>query len=89
MVDVQLDKTCQACVRISQGYCDGAESDDLIRPCEFYKRMTNADRIRTMTNNQLAFVLVRTGCPQGHSWRDCKGGECIACWRDWLTQEVI
>jgi len=58
--------------------------------------MTNADRIRAITDEELAEFMVRTGteysCPPPHYFGkneycqkhlpNCKG-----CWLDWLKQE--
>lgn len=53
------------------------------------EHITNADRIRAMTDEELASFLY-------HSWNNaswCNGGcdgecSCEPCWLDWLKQEV-
>lgn len=56
-----------------------------------YKPMTNADRIRSMTDEELAnFVSLCCGwtcaeCPVG---KECNGDECFSTWLDWLKQEA-
>ena len=56
---------------------------------ESWKR-TNADRIRSMTDEELAQYMgdVQTwgGCPN-HGARNCTEN-CADCWLDWLKQEV-
>lgn len=51
--------------------------------------MTNADKIRAMSNEELADVLGVEKCPP---WIDrfhpCKKQGCIACWLDWLNAEA-
>lgn len=53
--------------------------------------MTNADRIRQMTDIQLAkWVCTVHGscvkfCPMA---KDCDGIDCDGAWLDWLKQEV-
>ena len=51
---------------------------------------TNADRIRSMTDEELAQYMgdVQTwgGCPN-HGARNCTEN-CADCWLDWLKQEV-
>ena len=88
MSDGKLDSLCLTCVRSRQGYCDGAEKDELNRPCEFYKRMTNGDRIRAMTDEKLAqwltFVEGKILAKQPALSRS----ELFADWLDWLKQEV-
>lgn len=67
---------------VYRGYCvDG--------PCSGYEPMTNADRIRSMTDEELADLLTA----------DCKYipeelcrkhlGNCDACLREWLKQEIV
>lgn len=61
-----------------------------------FKPMTNADRIRQMTDEELAENICSRCCPEKDafyncvkinkktfSWEDCK-----RCWLDWLKQEV-
>lgn len=88
-----IDKQCRTCVRIRQGYCDGAEPDDT-RHCYFYKRMTNADKIRSMTDEALAelFTDEYDGkkiffCPVGYV-PDCTARDCDKCFLIWLKQEI-
>ena len=56
-----------------------------------YKTLTNADRIRAMTDEELAdFVSLCCGwtcaeCPVG---KECNGDECFSTWLDWLKEEV-
>lgn len=53
--------------------------------------MTNADRIRAMTDEQLAFHSGMTCPPFVALSNKCKGEwnwNCYKCWLDWLKQEV-
>ena len=56
-----------------------------------WEAQTNADRIRRMTDEELAnFVSLCCGwtcaeCPVG---RECNGDECFSTWLDWLKQEA-
>lgn len=52
------------------------------------KKQTNADRIRSMSDEELAvFIDHVSGCPPRHE--DCiESGDCEACWLDWLKQEA-
>ena len=66
--------------------------EDASRCRDFEKRpQTNADRIRAMTDEELAnFVSLCCGwtcaeCPVG---RECNGDECFSTWLDWLKQEA-
>ena len=55
------------------------------------KPQTNADRIRAMTDEELAsFIDHISGCPPKREDCDCIESEddCEACWLDWLRQEA-
>lgn len=56
---------------------------------------TNADRIRAMTDEELADAFRLEGCPKGKAISDCScdlmrepyPNECKKCWLEWLKQE--
>ena len=54
-------------------------------------KKTNADRIRAMTDEELAHWIVEmkiTGCPEDQiSTMWCDDMSCVDCWLDWLKQE--
>lgn len=54
--------------------------------------MTNADRIRAMTDEELAeFIASAVDCCNcKHPRNGCSENDetCAACWCDWLKQEV-
>lgn len=56
--------------------------------------MTNADRIRAMTDEELAKLIAYEGCPEGcpldgkSCWYTQNYDNCHSCWLDWLKQEV-
>lgn len=54
--------------------------------------MTNADKIRAMTDEELAHLLNTCVCPTKKCPKEfddrCKMSDCEKCWRDWLKQEV-
>lgn len=63
------------------------------------KPITNADRIRAMTDEEMAFELACSGCPKEHfikdnEFVDCPAAhepskaDCVKCWLDYLNQEV-
>ena len=59
-------------------------------------KSTNADRIRSMSDEELAKMIIKyaTGhnvdiCPETRSNMDCYEQEtCTDCWLEWLKQEV-
>lgn len=79
---------CRTCLRLHQGLCDGEKEQTA---CPWYKRMTNGDRIRAMTDEELAKWLCSTHgscaswCPVSG---DCDGEDCDRGLLDWLKQEV-
>ena len=50
---------------------------------------TNADKIRAMSDEELA-IMLDSGCPKGRFEKnECPSYEsCCKCWLDWLRQEV-
>lgn len=86
------DKTiCTTCLRLRQGYCDG-EKD--LTACPSYRRMTNGDRIRAMTDEELADLFIEKhddenyfACPV-RFFCGCSRSDCMVCFLDWLKQEV-
>jgi hypothetical protein len=51
--------------------------------------MTNADRIRAMTDEELAKFEATLGCHPLASKDMCRGvNQCSVCWLEWLKQEV-
>lgn len=59
------------------------------KECRGHIRMTNADRIRAMSDEELAELLRDTVCPVVQSDTVCEWfGNCFNCWLDWLKQPV-
>lgn len=53
------------------------------------KPTTNADRIRAMTDEELAIEeTAKGGCPHDCETPDDMDTDCVRCWLDWLKQEV-
>lgn len=87
-------KDCGGCKHLNErGYC---EFTACIIPCPVsatipaVKLQTNGDRIRAMTDEELAKWLasfVHCDCPAVHH-RGCGSEECDVPWLDWLKQEV-
>lgn len=68
--------------------------DDWFIPCEncphydSKNRRTNADKIRSMSDEELAEWKEALSIPPGADCRDCKFESCTECWLDWLKQEA-
>ena len=55
--------------------------------CCNFVQMTNADRIRAMTDEELVDLFRYRGCPPDRLTGKCvKVCVCEACWVDWLKQ---
>lgn len=48
--------------------------------------VTNGDKIRSMTDEQLVRYLIPYVCAN-HHWRDCQS-DCDDCAREWLRKEA-
>ena len=73
---------CTTCLRLKRGLCDGEKEQTA---CLSYKRMTNGDRIRAMTDEELANIVC---CQNTKSGDECFDASCYECTLDWLKQEV-
>lgn len=95
-------KTCENCKysepMVGALACMGQKGMPYVRPtdsCDRWKTMkqTNADRIRAMSDEELA-VICEDGCPPNHECPPMdreeigKKSACQQCWLDWLKQEV-
>ena len=72
---------CRNCVHLYRDWCLhklDSPDPDLDRECKDYKQATNADRIRAMSNEELAKLLCI------YDWRLGEMDECLA----WLQQPV-
>ena len=80
---------CKKCNNLVNDWCEkviDSPDQDMQRDCQYFCEKTNADRIRAMSDEEMAKKLGRgLGCPVT---ADCMkmSGECKACWLDWLQQ---
>lgn len=66
------------------------------RYCGIHTKQTNADRIRSMSDEELAEWFLRDPfigsfafCPPGtKDGEDCPTSPCELCWLEWLREEV-
>lgn len=57
--------------------------------CEGFKPMTNADRIRAMSVEEMAAEMTaKGGCPHDCETPDDMDTDCLQCWLGWLRQEA-
>lgn len=90
---------CKNCKNLKNGWCEkitDSPHTDIERECEHYQKMTNADKIRTMTNEELLAYIF--GVSVGESactlctddCGSCKHGddECKDKMLHWLQSEA-
>lgn len=86
---------CEDCYNMKCVFVDnlipGFDADN----CKEFKPMANADRIRVMSDEELADWLCQTQyregdfCPPKHGWQYCIISDgCSVCWLDWLKSPV-
>ena len=79
------------CKNLVNDWCEkviDSPDPDMQRDCQHFREKTNADRIRAMSDEELAKLLdYELGCP---STGDCAkmSKDCNACWLDWLQQQA-
>ena len=80
---------CKECVNLQGEWCElvvDSPCEDFERNCKYFKQKTNADHIRSMSDEELAEFLVDVNaqgcvCPA----RDCQT-TCINCITKWLAE---
>ena len=85
---------CRNCVNLECDWCDmkaDSPDPDMERECHWFVQKTNADRIRSMTDEELANkfeeIQLKTVKAYGNDDLLLKG-ELKKYWLDWLKQEV-
>ena len=85
-----MDMCYLACAyRTPSGYC-GSTGGAATCPHR-QKKQTNADRIRSMSDEELAMALPFPQCPPHKgkcTFSTMIANSCDQCWLDWLRQEV-
>ena len=83
---------CRYYHNLADSHCFGCDGSGYTRP-------SNADRIRQMTDEELAGMHVGVGCPPGTDLNElcfdenveellCTPPRCRECWLKWLRQEA-
>ena len=70
---------CRSCFFYRNEWCEkivDSPDPEKARDCNYFREMTNADRIRSVTDEELAKLLCCTG------WRMIEQKECL----EWLQQ---
>lgn len=74
---------CKVCANADNEYCFACDNGNQFKP------MTNADRIRSMTDEELATWIAerKETCPP-IKFYGCSFKTCGECWLDWLKEEA-
>ena len=77
---------CKRCFLGENDACYPHVAED--KECDIFRPMTNADCIRSMTDEELAKWRSRGQCPTGHYHGDydCMNRSCKDCWLEWLKE---
>ena len=85
--------TCKQCREFEKckddAFINGAKFDpnESVKYCTGFEPITNSDRIRAMTDEELAY-LIRCGVCEliGATQDHCETNTCVDCVLDWLKQ---
>lgn len=78
---MQKNVVCKKCNNLVNGWCEkviDSPDPDMARDCRHFCEKTNADRIRSMSDDDLAEGL--------EEWQDWGGGLSKELWLEWLKQ---
>ncbi len=83
---------CKNCINLDRkGWCEKAidsPEPNRERECYYFQQMTNADRIRQMSDEELAeFLMKPTKIISKYECEDCEN-DCTECVLEWLKKEV-
>ena len=84
---------CKNCINLDRkGWCEKAidsPEPNRERECYYFQQMTNADRIRAMTDEELAEWIAHPKQPLYccFEFGNC-GDDCSECILEWLKKEV-
>lgn len=86
---------CKRCFFFTPEWCPKKHDSldpDLIRDCQYFRTKTNADRIRAMTDEELAVwlddMICDCDCNPVPCREFCKVEDCHEAWLRWLKKEV-
>ena len=81
---------CMSC-RYGSDCADFIEDKDafVVRCDKYQKFITNADKVRSMTDDELA-QFIFNGCLNITNMAYCESGKdcCVSCWLEWLKSPV-
>jgi hypothetical protein len=78
---------CKRCNNLANQWCEkvtDSPDPDLKRDCQHFREKTNADRIRAMSDEELAAII---RCPYATYPDICRTpSTCLDCCEEWLKQ---
>lgn len=82
---------CMNCINLQNNWCDmvsDSPDKNVERECDTYERMTNGDKIRSMSDEELAEFLCKV--KSDYQWLEHEFPSEEECgeWEEWLQSEV-
>jgi hypothetical protein len=97
---MQKNVICKKCNNLVNGWCEkviDSPDPDMVRDCRHFSQKTNADRIRAMSDEELAeYLYYGFGLQYCHNYSECAAmldteegipeARCKGCVLEWLKQ---
>lgn len=81
---------CKNCVNLRNNWCEKVSDspyENMERECVHFRHMTNADRIRATSDEELAEAIISIPmCVGTDDDKDCEKDGCKDCFLNWLQQ---
>ena len=80
---------CRNCFFYRNEWCEkivDSPDPEKARDCNYFREMTNADRIRSMSDEEIAESSAFRFCPSKMIGESCTFRNCKECWLEWLQQ---
>ena len=80
---------CRNCFFYRNEWCEkivDSPDPEEARDCNYFREMTNADRIRAMSDMEIAEASSFRFCPSEMIDKSCVFRNCKECWIEWLQQ---
>ena len=86
---------CKRCFFFTPEWCPKKRDSldpDLIHDCQYFRIKTNADRIRSMSDEELSYLIIdnvdcNSRCKAWKNGCEYSDSTCRQAWLDWLKQE--
>ena len=81
---------CRSCFFYRNEWCEkivDSPDPEKVRDCAYFREMTNADKIRSMSDEELAEAIISIPmCVGTDDDKDCEKDGCKDCFLNWLQQ---